>query len=375
MKKKVVLILGMHRSGTSLLAQLVRKMGVYLGEDIDLQESDESNEDGYFEYKEIVYIHDAILDLLDNGWNHMQPLLYDIEDEIFKFYCNQIKKILVKLSSGHDVIGIKDPRMCLFLPLWEKVIYELDMEPKYLYTIRNGMDVASSMKRRDGMPLEYGIQLWKYYNVVVQKFLYGKEVLLLHFEQIMENFHEAEVSKFLFEDKVTSMQTDGVIKKKLRHFSGQDLPEMAAEEYKKIIENAFNKNELECLYERIIAENQNIEKKQIVYQRTLTIDLLKQRNVVIYGAGKYGIQASELLRSLGISSFIFCDCDKKKIGTIINGVSVKALTDITNQNNVLMIITVGDIYISSQIARAFPWMKDMITYNITDLKNLWKQKK
>src|SRR5215218_4112214 len=56
-----VCVLGMHRSGTSLVAGILRQLGVDLGPDDELLPPDPNNRSGYFELAELVHINDEIL--------------------------------------------------------------------------------------------------------------------------------------------------------------------------------------------------------------------------------------------------------------------------------------------------------------------------
>ena len=66
--KRVIIVLGMHRSGTSLVAQICRCVGGYLGEQNELLAATSANPDGFFENRDIVNINDNILDFCNKKW-------------------------------------------------------------------------------------------------------------------------------------------------------------------------------------------------------------------------------------------------------------------------------------------------------------------
>src|ERR1700722_7368760 len=64
-----VCIAGMHRSGTSMVARLILKGGLFLGEDSDLVRAESDNPDGYFEHSRFLSINERILEIFEGGWD------------------------------------------------------------------------------------------------------------------------------------------------------------------------------------------------------------------------------------------------------------------------------------------------------------------
>src|SRR5258708_12379235 len=68
-----VCITGMHRSGTSLIANLLGRCGLYLGEEDDLLPPSPDNTDGYWENRRFVSLNDEILLTLGSAWDSPSP--------------------------------------------------------------------------------------------------------------------------------------------------------------------------------------------------------------------------------------------------------------------------------------------------------------
>lgn len=165
----IVIVTGMHRSGTSLTAETLHKAGLPMG--AQFLPGDSYNPRGYFEDVEIVRLHDRLLDSFGRPWgaaDHMRPLpegwldstaAGEVADELAAYLADQMTR--------HATTGawaLKDPRASLFLPLWERVAERLGAGLKMVLCLRNAAAVAASLKRRDSMPGAVARLLWLGYN-------------------------------------------------------------------------------------------------------------------------------------------------------------------------------------------------------------------
>jgi len=167
-RQTAVLVLGMHRSGTSLLSSLVQSLGISVGD--NLIPGDMHNPAGYFEDRKCVDIQERMLEALgqpwatDKGmlpfparWWHdpaMRPLVNELELWIDKrqFSCKR-------------VWSLKDPRTTRFLPLWQELLQRRGITPRYLLAVRDPAEVAASEMKRDQVPAERVYRIWLRYNM------------------------------------------------------------------------------------------------------------------------------------------------------------------------------------------------------------------
>lgn len=166
--KPVVVVLGMHRSGTSLLANLLTTLGVSLGE--KLLAADCNNEAGYWEQEEIYRTQDELLQKLGRHWIGPAgtiPLPSDWwkrpEVQPYKERLTAILREEIAKTDG--VWGFKDPRTSRTLPLWKEIFEELGVEPIYLLAIRNPSEVVESIVKRDEVPASRAELLWLLHNL------------------------------------------------------------------------------------------------------------------------------------------------------------------------------------------------------------------
>jgi hypothetical protein len=145
--RQPVIILGMHRSGTSMVSELLDQLGLFVGR--ELQDDHEST---YF-----LDLNDIILSRVNAAWDHPLPLLDFLAcDEAVRMTAEAlsadvssrwIKKFLGRgsLKKFDQPWGWKDPRTVFTLPLWLKLF----PEARLVYIVRNGIDVAKSLMVRE----------------------------------------------------------------------------------------------------------------------------------------------------------------------------------------------------------------------------------
>jgi hypothetical protein len=165
-----VIILGMHRSGTSLLASLVHAWGAFAGEQNQLLKANPWNRAGYWEYKPLVYFnHEMLCDL------RCEPLLppSDADEEKIRALAETPQHrgralgLCQEMTKSGNVWVWKDPRMVLLLSFWREILHGV----RFVITIRDPVAIALSMARRDGLPLTAGLLLWQRYMQCILRFL------------------------------------------------------------------------------------------------------------------------------------------------------------------------------------------------------------
>ena len=155
---EVVAVLGMHRSGTSLIARILNLIGVDLGPEDQLMAAHrDDNPKGYWENTRIVELNDRILEAVGGTWDR-PPLLADgwERSDRLDTFRDEAREIVSEALTGGDVTGWKDPRTSLLLPFWETVV----PVSASIIVIRHPFQVVSSLAKRDHMRPEEAARLW-----------------------------------------------------------------------------------------------------------------------------------------------------------------------------------------------------------------------
>lgn len=158
-----IIILGMHRSGTSMVARLVNMLGAYMGPERATLEHrsgrlDPHNARGHWERADVMDINNAILHAAGARWD-MPKASRPLQLQTLPVELQQKLELLIYGMDANRPWMVKDPRLCLTLPCWQPL---LDM-PVALLVYRHPLEIAASLAKRNGMPLEKGLALWEYY--------------------------------------------------------------------------------------------------------------------------------------------------------------------------------------------------------------------
>lgn len=182
---KPICMLGMHRSGTSAVSRLLNLLGVHLGPGPQIIPPAPDNPKGFWEHHILTTINDEILTLLGGSW-HEPPVFppgWETSSNLADLR-QRARAVLQEDFGGTELWGWKDPRTCLTLSFWQNLLPQL----RYVICVRNPLDVARSLERRDAIPLEKGVRLWLIHMTSALQHTTSYPRLLIFYEDIMENW-------------------------------------------------------------------------------------------------------------------------------------------------------------------------------------------
>lgn len=187
-KPKAICILGMHRSGTSAVSRAINLLGAYLGEDEDLMPPTADNPEGYWERMDIFDLQERLLSQLERTWDTREPLpeLWHLTQEV-KPFRDELVAIIENNFLKHSLWAWKDPRTCLLFPLWKSVLDELDVEIACVLTVRNPLDVAKSLIKRDGIDLDKAYDIWINHMVGALQAIHGIPCALISYDRFLDD--------------------------------------------------------------------------------------------------------------------------------------------------------------------------------------------
>ena len=181
MPKQLILVLGMHRSGTSLVTKSIETLGFKLGD--KLMPPREDNPKGFFEDVDIVAVNEKLLASARSSWDNPQHLL-NSKLKFSKALEKEASELLDRKFRDVDRLVVKDPRMSVLLAVWQPLIAGAGLEVHHLLVNRNPLDVAASLKARDSIVTEKGVLLWHYYNLAILETL-GKNCLPVDYDRFL----------------------------------------------------------------------------------------------------------------------------------------------------------------------------------------------
>lgn len=183
-----LIILGMHRSGTSVITRLCNLLGVELGD--GLFPPREDNPKGFWEKKAIFQLNEKIFQTfhltsqdvvsLPDGWLDL-PEIIEIESKLTE---------VLKEFDSKPLWGFKDPRVGKLLPLWKRIFASINVTPRYLIPLRHPTEVAASLVKRDGILFERGVLMWLQYNLSIEYETRGAHRAFVSFPHILGQWQE-----------------------------------------------------------------------------------------------------------------------------------------------------------------------------------------
>ncbi|MCI8598475.1 MAG: hypothetical protein HFJ10_08535 [Lachnospiraceae bacterium] len=374
--KKLVIILGMHRSGTSMVSQICQSMGAYLGEQDELMGAAEDNRDGFFENKEIARINDEILRLCNQRWYTLETPEPDYRHPQIGKAMEEIKVNIQNLFNRSDIVAVKDPRISVLLPLWEKVINDLEAEVHYIWVCRNPLEVAESLRKRDGYSRKHSLMLWMHYNLRILKYLKEKEYLLIHYRDILENTQALDKFKQIF----THNFNREIVKRNYCHsnYTSQDIlnleNQLLSDLYHQLLVNQNLETNVAEWERQYLKKIMKAEDRYVDYEVLEHVDYFKERALIIYGAGTYGKHAAQMLQQMGIFKFDFCDRDMHKHRTELMGGKVFSITELEKIENPLIVIAIKNEELRREIEQTLVYIKGVNFFSFFSLRSIWKYK-
>jgi len=184
MKSRAVLVVGMHRSGTSAVARGMAALGVYLGD--EFLDAQPENPTGYWEDKGIVEIDERLLKALNLRWDDVAPIApSDFRRFRIRLVQSAAARYVKRTFTSHPLWGFKDPRTIRVLPFWQAVLRKCDAGDAYVVTIRNPRSVEASLFRRQSMDAATAQRLWLVHMVPYLRLLRGRAAVVVDYDLLM----------------------------------------------------------------------------------------------------------------------------------------------------------------------------------------------
>jgi len=316
-KQTCILILGMHRSGTSAFTGILEMLDVSLGN--KLLEANEANAKGYFENEEIFKINEYFLSELNSSWHDV--FFHDKDINKIKDL-SILKNFIVSEFKDREIFAIKDPRITFLFPLYKRVLTELNIDIKIVVPYREAYEVAKSIEKRDQISFEKALYLWTYHILMTHKhtkefqryfFNYSEllqdpqKIYLDMFEHLSldlkDNFLKKrhEITKFLeptMQHNKVKEHLDNVYPNIIQHLM-QALNDRNDTEFEYCYNDFFNNydlfyhKEIKSLIPKIVLSRNTIkEKNELILQRE---EVLKEKNELILQREKVIKEKNELI--------------------------------------------------------------------------------
>lgn len=184
-----ILVLGMHRSGTSALTWLLGQMGAALPSDAIAGGAE--NRKGYWESAGLVAADERLLRSARSSWFDPRPLqLSRLSDRQRADCVGAIRAALADGWGDAPLLAIKDPRICRFVPVFAAALRDAGIELRAVLMLRPAAEVAASIRRRDGTTLEHGLLLWLRHMLEAERDSRAMPRAIVRFDALLHDWRE-----------------------------------------------------------------------------------------------------------------------------------------------------------------------------------------
>lgn len=161
MKKQLILVLGMHRSGTSAVTGILNILNINLGSALIGKGVD--NPKGFFENFHFLELNKLILSDNNCNWDNVKYSLALTNNRR-----EELKRLLITEFLNYDVLAIKDPRLSVLCNFYSEIALELNYDVKYIIVMRPAEEIVKSLNARNNFSYEKSYKLiCSYYHYLL----------------------------------------------------------------------------------------------------------------------------------------------------------------------------------------------------------------
>jgi hypothetical protein len=189
-ERTCLMVLGMHRSGTSALAGVFQLLGVAPPK--NLVPADESNRTGYWEPLHLALLNEQLLLELGSRWDDWRPVrVEELSASRLRFYRDEIARLVDGEYGGMPMIMLKEPRISRIVPVYQQLLTSLRYKTDYITITRNPLSVAKSLAKRDGMDSGFASLVWLNYVLASERSTRNSPRVFLSYESMVRDFGPA----------------------------------------------------------------------------------------------------------------------------------------------------------------------------------------
>ena len=225
--RQAILVLGMHRSGTSAVTRVVSLLGADLPK--NLLGARRGNEAGHWESSDLLAIHEEMLVSAGSYWDDwtlFSPNWH--RSGAAQGYKERIIAVLREDFENSSLFTVKDPRICRFVPFWLDVLETFGAQPIAVISLRNPLEVAQSLKERDGFCLAKGYLMWLRHLLDAERATRGVPRAIITYDRLLSDWAGvvAEIgvkTKVIWprQSATTEIEVERFLAPGLRHHSAQ----------------------------------------------------------------------------------------------------------------------------------------------------------
>ena len=222
-RRTCIVVLGVHRSGTSAFARVANLLGCALPR--DLMAASEGNSLGHWESNVVTTLNDQLLASAGSRWDDWLSLSEDWNGSVLREeFLDRAVDALRQEYGQSSLFVLKDPRICRIVPLWLEALTVLDVRPVVAMPVRNPVEVAESLAARDGSAPGHGLLVWlrnvldaEFASRGLPRFMFSYEDLLNDWSTVAEKMGSATAIAWPRKSVLTDSEIDAFLTPQARH--------------------------------------------------------------------------------------------------------------------------------------------------------------
>ncbi len=186
--RQAILVLGMHRSGTSALTRVMALCGAGLPATL-MPPSPDNNETGFWESQALVDLHDEVLAAMGSSWSDVRDLPQAwFESAAAAGFRARLAAVLAAEYGDATLFVVKDPRLCRLVKLWLSVLAAEGIVPRVVVPVRHPLEVAASLQRRDGLDPARAQALWRSHALATERDTRGLDRCFVTYDALLTDW-------------------------------------------------------------------------------------------------------------------------------------------------------------------------------------------
>lgn len=228
-QRKAILVLGMHRSGTSALTRVISLLGADLPSNL-MPAREDNNEAGFWESTDIAVLNDQLLETLDSSWDDWTACdLSRLAPDDLQRFEQRALEILERDFSGSAIFVLKDPRICRLIGFWHPLLLRFGCDVRCVLSIRHPLEVAASLQKRDGFVPLKSCLLWLRHMLDAEqatrelpRLVLPYDALLQHWRLLLEPMTQVLGLDVPVDLDARAAEIDDFLRPGLRHHAADD---------------------------------------------------------------------------------------------------------------------------------------------------------
>jgi len=193
-KKRLIVVLGMHRSGTSAITRSLRVMGVELGDTL-MPAIEGINDKGFWEDLDLFTLNNELLRMVESDWHYLAPIeLADVEILRKNGSFDKAGALLHRKLDKKTIFGFKDPRVAKLFRFWKEVFIHCQLDTSCVLAVRHPLSIVMSLNKRDGFDPEKSYFLWLGHVIESLAGSTGFRRVLVDYDNLMQS-PEVEINR------------------------------------------------------------------------------------------------------------------------------------------------------------------------------------